>query len=631
MQASSHALRVRSAAIPLHAGQPALEPVRLSGREGLNHLFEYELLLKTPDALNLGASGATDFDLDAFIGRELSCLIELDGAGEFLPGAAGASVDRIGAGTREINALITEAALWGEEGRHVQYRLVLRPWLHLASLSTDCRIFQNKTVVEILDELLGDYPFKTERSHVDDGKGFNEKPRLCVALDYLHVMSGIEGKGGLGKDGAIEVPLLFKVLPTLMGPGKGDQLEVVLSEQMKKLECIAGVTLWVSKPNIRSSRNYKYLLDPGLRTKETGDAPLVIEGYEISGAKFQYLTWRNVKFLNCDFAGNYDLELTALENSIFENCRILGIHGFGERMRNVRFYRCTSGFNALWVGGPDCKDVLFEECEHVAENSPDPNHQGRFGTHGEATFINCKAKSCEVLGKSKVVMRGCAFEGVSYQPSGDSAIVQIENCKLRGTFDMVPASLQSLTIRDTQIDLLDLTGASVMGDVVMERVKGATIKAGILARNLTLKDSQIFGPAEPGKPVFDINLRGSENFLIDNVQFASGLQDQVGLGAGRPLEANEWSVVPRNKRAVIRNSKLPRVDASWLETQHLQLQGNEIGSLDLSNSRIGQLEVSGNIISRGVDFSHTQAKQANVQRLRSDQAKLEGSNIKPAR
>ncbi len=165
--ASARTLRIRSDAIPLHLGEPALEPVRLSGREGLNRLFEYELLLKTPDALNLGASGATDFDLDAFIGREINCLIELDGAGEFLPGAAGASVDRIGAGTREINALITEAALWGEEGRHVQYRLVLRPWLHLASLSTDCRIFQNKTVVEILDELLGDYPFPVDKRLVE--------------------------------------------------------------------------------------------------------------------------------------------------------------------------------------------------------------------------------------------------------------------------------------------------------------------------------------------------------------------------------------------------------------------------------------------------------------------------------
>ncbi|MDN4590494.1 hypothetical protein DBA29_18585 [Xenophilus aerolatus] len=167
MQALSHALRVRSAAIPMHLGRPALEPVRLSGREGLNRLFEYELLLKTPDALNLGASGATDFDLDAFIGREVSCLIELDGAGEFLPGAVGASVDRVGAGVREINALITEAALWGEEGRHVQYRLVLRPWLHLTSLTTDCRIFQNQSVVQILDELLADYGFPVDKRLVE--------------------------------------------------------------------------------------------------------------------------------------------------------------------------------------------------------------------------------------------------------------------------------------------------------------------------------------------------------------------------------------------------------------------------------------------------------------------------------
>jgi type VI secretion system secreted protein VgrG len=205
MQAPSHALRVRSAAIPMHLGQLALEPVRLSGREGLNSLFEYELLLKTPDALNLGAGGAADFELDAFIGREISCLIELDGSGEFLPGAVGASVDRIGAGVREINALITEAALWGEEGRHVQYRLVLRPWLHLASLSTDCKIFQNKTVVEILDELLADYPFAVDKRLVesyprrDYQTQYNESDlsffeRLCQEWGINYFFEHSEGK-----------------------------------------------------------------------------------------------------------------------------------------------------------------------------------------------------------------------------------------------------------------------------------------------------------------------------------------------------------------------------------------------------------------------------------------------------
>ena len=156
-------LRVSSPAIPVVLGHPALEPARLSGREGLNSLFTYELLLKTPDGRNLGASQAADFDLDAFIGREIQCRIELDGSGSFLPGAVGASVDHVGAGVRVINALMTEASLWGEEGRHVQYKLTLRPWLHLATLSTDCRIFQNQSVIEILDSLLADYAFPVDK------------------------------------------------------------------------------------------------------------------------------------------------------------------------------------------------------------------------------------------------------------------------------------------------------------------------------------------------------------------------------------------------------------------------------------------------------------------------------------
>ncbi|MET0540936.1 MAG: phage late control D family protein, partial [Variovorax sp.] len=198
-------LSVSSPAIPKVLGLPALEPVRLSGCDGVNSLFAYEILLKTPDALNLGASGAADFDLDAFIGREIHCRIELDGSGSFLPGAAGASADRIGAGLREINALITEACLWGEEGRHVQYRLTLRPWLHLATLATDCRIFQNQSVVQILDGLLADYPFPVDKRLVetypvrDYQTQFNESDfdffsRLCQEWGISYFFEHVEGK-----------------------------------------------------------------------------------------------------------------------------------------------------------------------------------------------------------------------------------------------------------------------------------------------------------------------------------------------------------------------------------------------------------------------------------------------------
>lgn len=196
----SHTLAVTSPALP-----DALEPVRLSGHEGLNALFEYELLLKTPDALNFSFSQAADIDLDALIGCEISCSIELDGAGEFAAGAVGGNAGGLGAGTRQINALIAGAQLWGEEGRHIQYKLTLRPWLHLATLSTDCKIYQNKTVVDILDELFADYSFPVDKHFIetyparDYQTQFNESDfvffeRLCQRWGISYFFEHSQGK-----------------------------------------------------------------------------------------------------------------------------------------------------------------------------------------------------------------------------------------------------------------------------------------------------------------------------------------------------------------------------------------------------------------------------------------------------
>ncbi|RZA30700.1 MAG: hypothetical protein EOP02_00605, partial [Proteobacteria bacterium] len=52
---SPRALTVRSAAIPELAGAPALVPLKLQGHEGINGLFEYRLVLQTPDAYNFRA------------------------------------------------------------------------------------------------------------------------------------------------------------------------------------------------------------------------------------------------------------------------------------------------------------------------------------------------------------------------------------------------------------------------------------------------------------------------------------------------------------------------------------------------------------------------------------------------
>ena len=85
------------------AGQPALIPFRLEGAEGINSLFEYKLILQTPDTLNFMGGTGSNFDLDSFVDLELSCYVELEGQGTFaagLPGGCGAANQ--GAGVREI-------------------------------------------------------------------------------------------------------------------------------------------------------------------------------------------------------------------------------------------------------------------------------------------------------------------------------------------------------------------------------------------------------------------------------------------------------------------------------------------------------------------------------------------------
>ncbi|WP_043229243.1 phage late control D family protein, partial [Burkholderia glumae] len=64
---------------------------------------------------------------------------------------------------REITGLVTKSEFVRREGRFNVYRVTLKPWLWLATLTTDYRIFQDKTVIEILDTILGEYPYPVEK------------------------------------------------------------------------------------------------------------------------------------------------------------------------------------------------------------------------------------------------------------------------------------------------------------------------------------------------------------------------------------------------------------------------------------------------------------------------------------
>ncbi|BCF91893.1 type VI secretion system Vgr family protein [Paraburkholderia largidicola] len=154
---TARTLSVSGPALPQFPdGSPVLQLAALRGEEKLSSLYGYDLFLTTP--LDMPEEEAASVDLKALIGTELTVTIQLDGMGEFVAGATGLTGSaNIGAGTREISGIVMEAGFVEQLNRQSRYRVLLQPWIALMDLRLDYRIFQRKTVVEILEAVFGNY------------------------------------------------------------------------------------------------------------------------------------------------------------------------------------------------------------------------------------------------------------------------------------------------------------------------------------------------------------------------------------------------------------------------------------------------------------------------------------------
>ena len=388
----------------------------------------------------------------------------------------------------------------------------------------------------------------------------------------------------------------------------------------------------MSKQNIRTfGKTFDYLKDPALRQKETGDALLTVQNAEFSGEKFEGMEWRNIRFINCDFAGAYEIAPRKLIDSKFEDCRFAGILSYGVT-ENVQFLRCSWNGQSVMYGEKGSKNTLFQECQFAGPDE-DRNHWGGVGTDGEAEFVKCKIKWFGLSGQVKLSIRDCEFEDAeidtdSFGNSGEnflSSAVLIENSKLRGKFEIVSRKLQSLTIRNTVINHIDLSGTAVKDDVLMEGLDAGYINAALSARNFTIRKSTIKGI---DNKVFSIGAAGTAQFLAEDMVFGRGA---VEIGAGRPLEEHEWSIAPSNGITAFRNCKLPVLDASWLETMCLQFDKCEIQLADISNCRIGKLQIMTSRISEKIDLTNTRVQEQDLATMFIDKGrkeKLDGTNVK---
>jgi type VI secretion system secreted protein VgrG len=129
---SQHARLITLASAQERALPESLMAEQFTGREAVNELFVFDV-----DALSV----STDLDLSMFIGEELTIeLLQPDGS------------------KRAWHGVCTQAAWMGADGGVARYRLRLEPSLMLLRERRDSYIFQDKTALDIITELLDDYP-----------------------------------------------------------------------------------------------------------------------------------------------------------------------------------------------------------------------------------------------------------------------------------------------------------------------------------------------------------------------------------------------------------------------------------------------------------------------------------------
>jgi type VI secretion system secreted protein VgrG len=149
-------------------GPDALLITALSGTEGTSTLFHFEAEL-------LGRDERADFD--AIVGQGVTISIAAGG------------------GIRHLHGIVSSFQQSGTAGRHATYRAEIVPWLWFLTRTSDCRIFQDTSVPDLVRQLFGEYGFTDFRFQLT---GTYEPREYCVQYretDYDFVARLLEEEG----------------------------------------------------------------------------------------------------------------------------------------------------------------------------------------------------------------------------------------------------------------------------------------------------------------------------------------------------------------------------------------------------------------------------------------------------
>ncbi|MDP9029251.1 MAG: type VI secretion system tip protein VgrG, partial [Pseudomonadota bacterium] len=123
----------RLAKITSPLGPDVLLLNEMGGGEELGRLFNFELQLTSLDA---------NIDLNQLLGKPMSLNLQLADGGE-----------------RHFHGIVARCSQNIDQGQFASYQVTLRPWLWLLSRTSDCRIFQNLSIPQIIKQVFRDLGF----------------------------------------------------------------------------------------------------------------------------------------------------------------------------------------------------------------------------------------------------------------------------------------------------------------------------------------------------------------------------------------------------------------------------------------------------------------------------------------
>lgn len=144
----------RQTTLAVDLGGEQLVLRRLSSRESLGRPFSITIEIFSPLA---------ELDILPHLGKPASVSVSEDGVL-----------------MRHFNGIVVEGEYIGDEHEGHLYRLALRPWTHLLAHNQDYRIFQDKTAIDIIKQVLGPHGFAA----IDYGKLTKTTPKRTYCVQY---------------------------------------------------------------------------------------------------------------------------------------------------------------------------------------------------------------------------------------------------------------------------------------------------------------------------------------------------------------------------------------------------------------------------------------------------------------